>query len=86
MPDIKGFADVKIIKAGRDGKPTAQIMISSDVGVDQLSKVIAGVTRNKDLRKLLGLKACLACRSGFNLDIRDQFINEIRVDLQKIGG
>jgi hypothetical protein len=53
------------------------------VGVDQLSKVIASVTRDKNLRKLLGLKACLACRSGFNLDIRDQFINEIRVDLQK---
>ena len=85
MPDIKGFADVKIINAGRDGKPTAQIMISSDVGVDQLSKVIVSVTRDKNLRKLLGLKACLACRSGFNLDIRDQFINEIRVDLQKIG-
>ncbi|MCX6594725.1 MAG: hypothetical protein NTZ56_24695 [Acidobacteria bacterium] len=86
MPDIKGFADVKIIKAGVDGRPTAQILVSSDIGVDQLSKVIAGVTRNKDLRKLLGLKACLACRSGFNLDIRDQFINELRVDLQQIGG
>lgn len=86
MPDIKGFADVKIVKAGRDGRPTAQIMVSSDIGVDQLSKVITSVTRNKDLRKLLGLKACLACRSGFNLDIRDQFINELRVDLQQFGG
>jgi hypothetical protein len=86
VPDIKGFAEVKVMKAGVDGRPTALIMVDSGIGVDQLSKLITRVTRDKDIRKLVGLKACLACRSGFNLDIRDMFINELRVDLQRIGG
>lgn len=81
MPNIKGVAEVRISKAGVDGRPTAEFLVSSEIGVDQLSSLIAKVTRDKDLRKLVGLKACLACRSGFNLNIRDQFINVLRVEL-----
>ncbi len=86
MPDLKGYAEVRISKAGIDGRPTAEILVDSEIGVSQLGAVIAKVTRDKDLRKLVGLKACLSCRSGFNLNIRDQFINVLRIDLKEIGG
>lgn len=86
VPDIKGIAEIRISKAGVDGRPTAEILVDSEIGVDQLGSLITKVTRDKDLRKLVGLKACLACRSGFNLNIRDQFINVLRIDLKEVSG
>lgn len=86
MPDLKGFAEVRIAKAGLNGRPTADILVDSSISADQLGKLIARVTRDKDLRRLVGLKACLSCRSGFNLNIYDQYINVLRIDLQELGG
>ena len=44
------------------------------------------VTRDKDLLKKLGLKACGACKSGLDFDIRERFDWVIQVDLREIGG
>ena len=71
---------------GLNGRPTADISVDPEIGADQLGRLITRVVRDKDLRKLVGLKACLSCRSGFNLNIYDQYINVFRVDLREIGG
>jgi len=86
MPDLKGFAEVRISKSGLNGRPTADILVDSDIGTEQLGKLIAKVTRDKDLRRLVGLKACLSCRSGFNINIYDQYINVLRIDLREVAG
>jgi hypothetical protein len=44
------------------------------------------VTRNADLLKKLGLRACQGCISGFDLDIRHRFEEVMRVELEKVGG
>jgi hypothetical protein len=86
MPDLKGFADVRIAKAGLNGRPTVDIAVDSEISAGQLGGLIAKIVRDKDLRKLVGLKACLSCRSGFNLNIYDQYINVLRIDLKEISG
>lgn len=86
MADLKGTAEVRITKAGVNGKPTAEILVDSAIGAAQLGALITKVIRDKDLRRIVGLKACLACRSGFNLDIRDKYINVLQIDLKEIGG
>jgi len=86
VPDIKGFAEVRVSKVGLNGRPTVDIAVDSEIGTAQLGKLITKIVRDQDLRKLVGLKACLSCRSGFNLNIYDQYINVFKVDLRELGG
>ena len=56
------------------------------VSLDKLSGVMQReITRNVNLRKKLGLKACTGCISGMDLDIRHNFDHVMQVDLNKVG-
>jgi hypothetical protein len=79
--------DIMISKAGPGGRPTATVYIDSATSLAAAHATIQkNVTRNADLLKRLGLKACPACISGFDFDIRHRFEEVMQVDLEKVGG
>lgn len=79
-------AEIRVKKSGPNGIPAAEILVDNGVSTTQLSSIIQKVTRDKDLLKKLGLKACPACKSGLDFDIRERFDWVIQVDLREIGG
>jgi hypothetical protein len=86
MPDSKSLADVQINKSGPSGRPTATVLVDPGVPFDKLAGALQReITRNTGLRRKLGLKACLGCISGMDLDIHHRFDLEMRVDLEQIG-
>lgn len=86
MATSSSMVDIGIHKIGPTGRPMASVVIDSGVSLDKLSSVLQKeVTRNTDLRKKLGLKACLACTSGMDLDIRHRFDKVLQVDLNRVG-
>lgn len=73
-------ATVLINKVGRFGRPSATVLIDPGVPTDVLAGLVQkNLTRNKDLLKKLGLKACLACISGMDIDIRQRYDIDMRV-------
>jgi hypothetical protein len=86
MTSKNSTVDIGIQKAGINGRPRINVMIDSDVSFEKLSaRLQTDVTRNTDLRKKLGLAACLACTSGMDLNIRHRFDEVMRIDLNQIG-
>jgi hypothetical protein len=86
MTTSSSTVDIGIHKVGLNGRPRINVMIDSDVSFEKLSvRLQTDVTRNTELRKKLGLKACLACTSGMDLDIRHRFDEVMRIDLNKLG-
>jgi hypothetical protein len=77
-----GDIEVGITKSGPFGHPRATVFAPGDLPFDTLSAgILKDITRNADLRKKLGLKACLACISGMDIDIRHRFEEVVRVRL-----
>ncbi len=77
------MAEVTIMvnKAGRSGRPMATIFTDPKLSTDDLGKLVqTHITRNRDLLKKVGLKACLACVSGFDIDIRQRYDVDMRVE------
>ena len=86
MPVSKSLADIQISKVGPSGRPSATILVDDGVSLGQVAGALQKeITRNADLRKKLGLKSCLACTSGMDLDIRRRFDWVIQVDLNQFG-
>jgi hypothetical protein len=78
---VKDTLEISINKLGPNGRPVAIVRTSPDVSLDRVLEAVQGkVTRNVDLLKKLGLKACPACISGFDLDFRHRFDDVLRVD------
>ena len=79
----ENVVDIHIDKIGPSGRPVAMVMASPSISLDRLTGALQkAVTRNVDLRKKLGLKACPGCASsGFDLDIRHRFDHVINVNL-----
>jgi len=75
-------AEIRINKVGPGGGPYAEILVDPKVSADQLSAIVQKVTRDKDLLRKLGLKACPACKSGFDINIRDRFEHVLQVDVR----
>jgi hypothetical protein len=79
--------DIMVNKAGPGGRPIATVYIDAGTSLASASASIQkNVTRNADLLKRLGLKACPGCVSGFDFDIRHRFEEVMHVDLEKVGG
>jgi len=79
--------DIMVSKAGPAGRPIATVFIDSAASLGSAGATIQkNVTRNADLLKRLGLKACPACISGFDFDIRHRFEEVMQVDLEKAVG
>ena len=86
MPVATSLADIQINKSGAGGRPAATVTVDSGVPLDKLVGVLPKeITRNSLSRKTLGRKACLACISGMDLDIRHRFDHVMKLELNKIG-
>lgn len=86
MPVAQSLANIQISKSGASGRPAATVLVDAGVSLDKVVGLVQReITRNNSLRKKLGLKACTACISGMDLDIRHRFDHVIQVDLNKIG-
>ena len=74
-------ADVQIVEKGPNGRPAVEVYVDAKTPLDQLSSaVIKNITRNADLLKKIGLKACPNCISGFDIWIRHRFDQVIKVN------
>lgn len=82
MPPKPTTAEIRVKKVGPNGNPFAEILIDNSVSADQLGQIVQSVTRNKDLLKKLGLKACPGCKSGFDINFRDRFEHVLTVDVR----
>ena len=80
------FAEIRVKKVGPNGVPLAEILIGNNESASQLGSIIQRVTRDKDLLKKVGLKACPACKSGFDFNIRERFEHILQVDMKDIRG
>jgi len=76
----KTTAEVRISKAGPNGIPYAEISVGT-VSADQMAQIVQKFTRDKDLLRKLGLKACGSCKSGFDINFRDRFEHVLQVDV-----
>jgi len=86
MAVTNSLADIQIIKSGPSGRPSATITVEAGVSLDKLVGVMQReITRNVNLRKKLGLKACTGCISGLDFDIHHKFDHVMQVDLNKVG-
>ncbi len=79
--------ELLVSKAGPAGRPIVTAYVDPGASLASAGATIQRhVTRNADLLKRLGLKACPACISGFDFDIRHRFEEVMQVDLEKVGG
>jgi hypothetical protein len=67
----KTTAQVRVLKAGRGGRPVAEVFVSSAIGAAQLGAVVQKVASNGAVLSAAGLKACLGCKSGLDINILD---------------
>ena len=74
-------AEVSIVKNGPNGRPAAQVLVDPKTTVEQVASAVIKVTRNTDLLKKVGLRACTACISGFDIWIRHRYDQVINVDM-----
>lgn len=62
-------------------------MVIADVRVDpktklgDISKILTRITSDKELMQKLGLKGCLACKSGIDFKIRNRFDHVIKIGM-----
>jgi hypothetical protein len=77
----KQTAEIRLLKSGPRGTPYAEISVDKGVSAAQIGEIVQRVTRDKDLLKKLGLKACPGCISGFHIDFRDRFDQVINVEV-----
>ena len=80
------LAEVRLRKNGPGGIPYAEILVDNGVTAPQLGAIVQRVTRDKDLLRKIGLKACGACKSGLDINIRDRFDHVLQVNVKEIGG
>lgn len=72
--------DVGVFKPKGGGPPVADIRLDAATDVNDIPRIIMGVTGNEDLMRSLGLKGCPACKSGLDFRIRELYDNVIRVE------
>jgi hypothetical protein len=78
--------DVQVMKKGPNGRPSAEVLVDPSVQLNQVSGLVQKhITRNVDLLRKVGLRACPACISGMDIWIRHRFDDVIRIDMQKVG-
>ena len=78
--------DVQVTKRGPNGRPAAEVLVEASVPLGQVAGLVQKhITRNTDLLRKVGLRACPACISGFDIWIRHRFDEVLRVDLRQVG-
>ena len=80
MATRKSTATFHLSKTGPTGRPTVEVAITGAGTLADVSGAVAkNITRNADILKKVGLKACPACISGFDIWIRHRFDDVIQV-------
>jgi len=76
-------ASIRVSKVGCcGGRPSAEVNVAPAVSIDEVNKLVqVNVTRNADLLKKLGLAACPACISGFDIFIRQNYDIDLKVTI-----
>lgn len=78
--------EIMVSKSVPAGRPIALVFADSAASLSAVNATVQKhLTRNADLLKRLGLKACPACISGFDFDVRHRFEEVIQVDLERVG-
>lgn len=78
--------DVYVTKRGANGRPAAEVLADASISVDRVTSLVQKhITRNTDLLRKVGLRACPACISGFDIWIRHRFDEVLRIDLKQVG-
>jgi len=78
--------DVQVTKRGPSGRPLAEVLVDASVPLNQVAGLVQKhITRNVDLLRKVGLRACPACISGFDIGIRHRFDDVLRIDLRQAG-
>lgn len=74
-------ASIRVSKVGCcGGRPSAEVDVADGLSLDDVNKLLqVNVTRNVDLAKKLGLKACAGCISGFDILIRQNYDIDMKV-------
>ena len=74
-------AEVRVVKHGPMGRPVAEISVGGDIGAEKLGALIQGVTTNERVLGLAGLRACLGCKSGLDINIIDRYQEIIEIEV-----
>jgi hypothetical protein len=74
-------ADIHIVKHGPNGRPAAQVLVDPKTSIDRVSAAVLKVTRDAAILKAVGLRACPACISGFDIWIRHRFDRVLNVEI-----
>ena len=68
---MANVVQIMVSKEGPAGKPIATVFVDPAASLASVGATLQRhLTRNADLLKRLGLKACPGCISGFDFDIR----------------
>ena len=79
--------DIMVSKNGPAGRPIATLYVDPTASLSAVGATVQKhVTRNADLLRRLGLKACPACISGMDFDLRHRFEEIMQVELERVGG
>jgi len=75
-------AEVRVTKKGAGAQPVAHISVDPKISAAQLAGLIQKVTTDKRVLTAAGLKACLGCKSGLDINIIDRFSDPLQFDIQ----
>ncbi|CUQ66980.1 hypothetical protein [Candidatus Nitrospira inopinata] len=82
MTNRKGTATFHLSKTGASGRPAVEVaLVGGGTLADVSTALTKNITRNAEILKKVGLKACPACISGFDIWIRHRFDDVIQVNL-----
>ena len=74
MAKRKATATFHLSKMGPSGRPVVEVaLVGTGTLADASAALTRNITRNSDILKKVGLKACPACISGFDIWIRHRF-------------
>ena len=77
--------DVQLTKRGPNGRPSAMVLVDAGLPLNQVTTLVQKhITRNVDLLRKVGLRACPACISGMDIGIRHRFDDVLRIDLKQL--
>ena len=79
MSDQKASAEVVVSKQGPNGRPQAEVTVSSNISAAALAGVLQRVVTNERVFNAAGLKPC-ACKSGLDIHIIERFGDVIRIE------
>lgn len=75
----ESIATFALSKAGPNGRPVIEVGVVGTADLGRVAGALTGnITRNVDILKKLGLKACPACISGADIWIRHRFDDVIQ--------